>query len=793
MVTFALGFAIGAWCLQQQANLPDINSLALLCLWLSLMLLGLRHYLSRHLAIRLFSLFCYALCLGFLWAALQAQHRLSQSLSSDWERKDIRLSGVIASIPEYSAANTRFVLDVEQILTPQAQVPTHIALSFYPAKNNETKALPQFHAGQRWQFSVRLKKPHSTYNPNGFDFEAYALSENIRATGYIRDKNPYFKLSELVWQPSYLIAHIRELIGLHIQQTLAGCSYAGVIRGLVIGDDSQISQQQWQTFLVTGTNHLMSISGLHITMLSGLLYALTSMLWRRFPSLVLRLPTHKAASVIGMLTAIVYAALAGFSVPTQRTLYMLMTVAVLLLLGRKVAFSYVLSLALLVVVVLDPWAVISAGFWLSFAAVAVMVFASSGRIAVEHYLLTATRAQWAVTLGLLPALVLMFGQFSLVSPVANAIAIPLISWLVVPLAILGSVFSLDSVLLLAQLVLSFCMWLLDFLAQAPIAVWQQARPALWTVLLASLGIIWMLLPKGLPLRFLGVFCLLPMLTQKPAAIAQGDMQVTVLDVGQGLSVLVRTAQHTLLYDAGPRFSTQSDAGSRIVVPYLRSIGVKHLDGLIVSHDDLDHSGGVPSVLAQLPVDWLASSLSLTSEMFQHPLYLQHLPHQQLKCYAGQHWQWDAVKFEILHPQQQTYQDLAVKDNDRSCVVKVTSASASILLTGDVERVSEFAMLEDNAALVKSDVLIAPHHGSKTSSSERFISAVSPRWVIVSNGYLNRFGHPKPTIVARYSAHAAQVLRSDYDGAVQINFKRNLAPVVLKWRKIDRRYWHEQYP
>lgn len=567
-----LGFVVGAWWLQQQASLPAYWALASILLALSVCL-----YLSAMPSLKRLLLICHlppaltqtlikpliytllAVLIGFSWAALQAHYRLSESLPNEWEQKKITLIGVVASLPEVTERGQRFQFDVEQVLTPQAIVPSHISLNYYAPyvdpKITVVKPInaPLFHAGERWQLTVRLKRPHGSYNPHGFDFEAWALSEGMRATGSIHQKSGMQRLDEAVNSPQYVIAQVRERVGLHIAQALANKPYVGVIRALVIGDDSQIMQQDWEVYLRTGTNHLMSISGLHITMLAGLVYGLTSLIWRRVPSLVLLLPTKKAAAIAGMITALLYAALAGFSVPTQRTLYMLMTVTLLLLQGRQLAFSRILALALLVVVILDPWAVIAPGFWLSFGAVAVMAFACGARLARPHWLKEAVSAQWAVTLGLLPVLVMLFGQFSLISPIANALAIPVISFVVVPLSILGSLLPIDYPLLWAHSVLQACMWGMAWLSHLPMAVWQQAAPPIWALLLAMLGVLWSLLPKGVPLRWLGLICLLPLFLLPVTPINSGDMRVTVLDVGQGLSVVVNTAQHTLLYDAGPAF------------------------------------------------------------------------------------------------------------------------------------------------------------------------------------------------------------------------------------------------
>ena len=551
MIPSAFGFVLGAWFLQQQAALPT----ALQTAWIlgcTACLFVLYWRFSHTFFPKILCSFVLFGLLGFVWAASFANLRMSDALPADWQQKNLEIVGVVASLPEANERGVRFRFDVERVLTPDAthtlHVPRRISLSDYYSLKSISEIATQanrFHAGERWQLVVRLKRPHGTYNPHGFDFEAWALSENIRATGSVNRKKGAQKIKEFVWQPSYLIESAREKIATQITQALVNQPYVGVIRALVVGDDSQISRADWDVYLRTGTNHLMSISGLHITMLAGLAFSVTASMWRRSARLVLRLPTRKAAAMAGLGCALVYALLAGMSVPTQRTLIMLMTFSLALLLGRQVAVSRVLALALLLVVLFDPWAVSAPGFWLSFAAVGLIAYVVSHRLKPAHWLPTGVQTQWAITLGLLPFLVMMFGQVSLVSPLSNAIAIPIISLLVVPLAILGSLLSLDVVLQLAHAVLAFCMHALNWLANIP--TWQLAAPPAWALLLAVTGVLWLLLPRGIPLRWLGLFLLLPMLmTERAQSLQQGEMQVVVLDVGQGLSVLVKTAQPTFL-------------------------------------------------------------------------------------------------------------------------------------------------------------------------------------------------------------------------------------------------------
>ncbi len=805
MILAALMFVFGAWNVQQMAQLPSLYwlfcaSVVLLVIFFSQYHLQFSPFVrvNSHTSrfLWLFLLSAGAFLFGICWASSFALWRMSDVLPHAWEQKTIAVVGVVASVPEATERGMRFRFDVEKILTPDAIVPHHISLNQYLVNKSQerfsaksahvTLLSSQFKAGERWQLSVRLKRPHGTANPHGFDFESWALSENIRAMGSIKSSADDKLLNHFVWRPSYVVEYLREQVKQRIAEVLTNKPYSGIIQALVMGDDSQIALDDWQVFLRTGTSHLMSISGLHITMLAGLVFAAVGFFWRRSPRLAMRLPTRKAATLAGVITALVYALIAGFSVPSQRTFYMLMVFAVAMWSGRQLVISQVLAVALVIVVLLDPWAVNAPGFWLSFGAVAMLAYALGARVGQHHWLQAALQTQWAVTIGMLPLLLVMFNQTSIISPIANAFAIPLISFVVTPLALLGSFLPFDTPLNLSYQALVGCMWALKWLNQLPMATWQQHAPATWTLLPAMCGVLWLLLPRGFPLRWLGLVGFLPMFIVMPVRPMLGDMKVTVLDVGQGLSVVVQTARHTLLYDAGPKYNEQSDAGSRIVVPFLRGEGIKKLDGFFVSHNDNDHSGGMRSVLEQIPVTWFASSFTPEVEV---PASQARIP-----CFAGQSWTWDGVQFEVLYPSFESYGETTLKDNNRSCVVKISSQSGSMLLTGDIEKEAELALLNASSAKLKSDVITVPHHGSKTSSTLDFIAVVQPSVSVFTTGYLNRFGHPKPVVVARYQASNSLMYRSDYDGAVEINFgtldtnKIHLA----SWRSENPRYWQDSF-
>lgn len=803
MIFVALMFVFGAWNVQQLAQLPSMAWLTCAFFVAIVILATYSRFTPSTLKLKLLKrilLYAAAFLLGICWASGFAYWRMSDALPHAWEQKDIAIEGVVASTPEATERGERFKFDVEKIFTKGAIVPKHLSLNQYRAfqhsgsrySNKEVEEdsgdLNQFHAGERWSMVVRLKRPHGTVNPHGFDFESWALAENIRATGSIKSKAGFEKIDDFVWRPSYVVEHLREQVQKRIIKVLEGKPYSGIIQALVMGDDSQIDVEDWQVFLRTGTSHLMSISGLHITMLAGLAFGFVSFFWRRSHRLVMQLPTRKAATIAGVVVALAYSLIAGFSVPSQRTFYMLLVFAIALWSGRQLVISQVLAMALLIVVLLDPWAVSSPGFWLSFGAVAMLAYALGGRIGQTHWFQAALKTQYAVTIGMLPLLLVLFGQASIISPVANAFAIPLISFVVTPLALLGSFLPANVLtnipLHLSYKALEVGMFALKWLNQLPMVTWQQHEPAAWTLIPAMLGVLWLLLPRGFPMRWMGLLGFLPMLLLVPIRPALGDMKVTVLDVGQGLSVVVQTAKHSLVYDSGPKYNEQSDAGSRIVVPFLHGEGIKKVDGFVVSHNDIDHSGGMASVLALMPVAWLDSSLPEDADIPS--------TQRKLRCFAGQRWVWDGVVFEILHPRAESYDDERIKDNDRSCVLKVTSQAGSVLLTGDIEKPDEIELINLEADKLKSDVIVVPHHGSKTSSTPAFIADVAPSVSIFTNGYLNRFGHPKPVVFERYQATQSLLYRSDYNGAIEMSFvsKRNIQ--ILSWRNQYKRYWQDRF-
>ncbi len=774
MVSFALSFAIGVWYLQQQAVLPALPSIWPL---FTLLLLIPRPRKNTYALTRSALILAGAAMLGFCYAAWMAQQRLSDSLPAEWQGKNIVITGIVAEMPRLHEQGMRFAFDVERVQTEGAHVPHRIQLATYDGDTNEPLNMS---AGARWQLTVRLKQPHGTSNPYNFDFEAWALERDIRAIGYVHARGENRLLSEQTSSPAYFVQHLRESVRTHFLKTLGEAPYSGVLVALAIGDQSGISQADWQVFTRTGVNHLMSISGLHITMLAGLVFAVVYWLWRRSIRLTLRFPARKAAALAGLFAALFYTLVSGFEVPAQRTLYMVTTITVMMLFSRNVSPSQMLAAALTVVLLSDPWAVLSPGFWLSFGAVALIFYVTSNRLQHAHWLKEYGKVQWAMMIGLIPPLLAMFQQLSLVSPVANAFAIPLVSFAVVPLTLLGTLPPFEWMLYVAHQAMVLCMYLLQLLDKLPYVVWAQHAPPVWAIVAGSGGALWLLAPRGFPMRWLGILPLLPMFLVVPAKPAEGGARVIVFDVGQGLSVAVQTRNHALLYDTGPAFSGEADSGNRILLPALRGMGIAQLDALVLSHGDTDHIGGTESILRGIPVVNVISSLPDT-----HPA-LRFAAHNEA-CADGQSWNWDGVRFEILHPPKADMTGPLEHNNERSCVLRISTGRNSALLVADIEQESELRLLNLHPGELPATLLVVPHHGSKSSSSQAFVDAVHPHFAIFTTGYLNHFGHPKEEVVDRYRKAGSTVLRSDVDGAVSIEMGTE-AFKVDSYRSSHPRYW-----
>jgi competence protein ComEC len=730
--------------------------------------------------------------LGFGATGLRANAYLVDGLNPALEGRDLRVTGVVANLPQRSEAGLRFRFEVESATLDgqSAHLPPRLDVAWYGESALSvaglSRPLPNVQAGERWAITLRVKAPHGTRNPHGFDYELWLWELGVQATGYVRAgaKDPAPQRLAQTWR--YPVALARQIVRGRINAQVAQHQTAGVLAALVVGDQAAIERADWDVFRATGVAHLVSISGLHITMFAWGAALLVGWLWRRSGALCTVLPAPQAALLGGVLLATGYAVFSGWGVPAQRTCLMLATVALLRLSGARWPWTMVWMLACAVVVAFDPWALLQSGFWLSFVAVGVLFATDSGAYndhstranGLKGKLLSGLREQWVITVALTPLTLLLFGQVSVVGLAANALAIPWVTLVVTPLAMAGVV--LPWLWDVAAGAMGWLLAYLQWLASWPWAVVTVAVPPLWVAVAGVLGGVALVLPWQWSMRLLGVPLLLPVLLWRAPVPAAGQFELLAADIGQGNAVLVRTANHALLYDAGPRYSLESDAGHRVLVPLLQALQVR-LDTVVLSHRDMDHVGGASAVLTQQPQATVISSIEA-----DNPLQTQRAIQ---RCVAGQHWEWDGVAFDILHPQDADY-DTPAKSNAMSCVLRISNGAQTALLVGDIEQPQEARLMEQGANL-KATVLLVPHHGSKTSSSGVFLDAVAPQTAIVQSGYRNRFGHPAPVVLERYQERSITVVDSPHCGAYTWQSWQAQNGACMRVQGL--RYWHHRVP
>ena len=854
LAVLLLGFVAGVAAQLQQAALFESSVYAVLMAltgfigWVVLRLLP-KVSSGRWLIISLvFVLFA---SLGFNLTGLRATYFANRALAPALEGKDIVVTGQVIAMPQVSEDGVRFRFAVAsaRLDGKSVDLPAQIALGWYsgfslrpaqatsatpvvlaadgdpepPEFSLELQRKPQpLRAGDDWQMTVRLKAPHGNSNPHGFDYELWLWEQGIQATGYVRTGKSDAPPQKLSGGWAHPIERARQGVREAIFERVDNRQLAGVLAALVVGDQNAIERADWDVFRATGVAHLMSISGLHITMFAWVASMVIGWLWRRStrltPALCLAVPASSAGAWGGLALAALYALFSGWGVPAQRTIWMLATVVILKQSGKQWPWPIVWLLAMAVVVAIDPWALMQAGFWLSFVAVGVLfasaapaaqtvnapilgansvgkslalglrdkeyafkpgVFVSSTLSTLARLtasLVQAAREQWVITLALTPLSLLLFNQVSVVGLLANAVAIPWVTLVVTPLAMAGVLWSplWDAAALAVQLLTILLQWLAA-MSWATISV---AAAPLWCAVAGVAG--GTLLALGLPLhwRLLGVPLLLPVLLWLPLRPDVGQFEVLGADIGQGNALIVRTASHSLVYDTGPKFSRESDAGNRVLVPLLRAMGEK-IDLLMLSHRDIDHIGGAPAVLAMQPQARLVSSIEDGHE-------LQAIRKSE-RCLAGQKWNWDGVDFEVLHPLASDYAAQA-KSNAMSCVLRISNGFKTALLAGDLEAAQELRLVGDpeaNAKL-KADFLLMPHHGSKTSSTAPFLDAVNPQFALAQAGYRNRFNHPVESVLDRYKQRNIQVIQSPNCGAA--TWRSDRPAEVLCQRDLGKRYW-----
>ncbi|MBV1915949.1 MAG: DNA internalization-related competence protein ComEC/Rec2 [Pseudomonadales bacterium] len=748
---------------------------------------------------------------GIIWALLYGWIGLEHQLDRRYVGQDLWLTGIVSSLP-VSRDGTRYasyqrfevtVVTIETVKKTQNDqllfTPGKVRLGWYGGE--------PVRPGELWRWKVRLKRPRGFSNPAGFDYEGWLFEQGIGATGYIKKSDENTRLDTFVG--TEVVQRLRWAISENMGNLIGETSHFGPMLALINGDRSHLGPAQWKTLLDTGTNHLIVISGLHIGLIAVLAYQLVGFILRRvllsnrrFLKPFIRIRITDSISLqcwAAIIAAGAYTAIAGFSLSTQRAFIMVSVVMLAQLSGRNVRPLNSFLLALVCVLIIDPLAVMSAGFLLSFSAVAALLYVFVNRHpakpgGVARVWNNWGLAQWTVFVALLPILSMLLLNVSLVSPLANLIAVPVVSLLIVPLTLAGAILSPlfeivgIQLLLVANWLLEVLWVYLQWLASIGDFGWYPGGISGWSFIAAIVAVVLLLAPKGMPGRWLGILCFLPLLIPSSAGLDRSELEMAILDVGQGLSVSIRTANHSLLYDTGPRFSPQFDAGSAVVVPFLRKQGTGTLDLLLLSHADNDHVGGASSVLDTISVD----RLLLGSRNKQIHELQSSFPVQTTACSAGTSWQWDGVQFDLLYP----FEQGARRENNNSCVLMVKSPGVSILFTGDIESSVEKELVEKYGSQLKADILIAPHHGSNTSSTRRFIESVSPAQVIISSGYNNRYRHPASAVIDRYNVIGSDIINTAHEGAIVYYFKGYSEfddPGKLvkprRFRKENRKYWH----
>lgn len=693
---------------------------------------------------------------GFGWVGLHAAWTLDAQLPVQWEKRDQVVSGRIVDLPEADERRTRFRLRVDSdAAQPEALRGQLLQLSWHDDFGaTEPGPRTQLQAGARWQMTVRLRAPRGLSNPGGFDRERHSLALRIAANGHVRSPE-----TARLQAPPVGINAWRDGMAGRMQADISKPS-SRYVRALSIGDTRGLSERDWEILRATGLTHLIAISGFHVGMVAGFIALLGAGVWWLFPRLGRLMPRPLAAGIMALVGAVGYAGVAGFGLPTVRTALMVAVVVLARMWRRPVTVTDSLALAAIVVLVFDPLSILMAGFWLSFAGVAWLVWClpDTQEVPMLRQFLS---AQGVATLGLLPLTAVLFGQASLAGPLANLLAIPWWSLVVIPLALLGTALEVlhAGAGAWAWQAAVWCFdlswWLFERMAGSRFALWWLPEARWFALPLALLGAFWCLLPRGVPGKWLASLLWLPLLWPDRELPRHGEAELVMLDVGQGLAVLVRTSRHALLYDAGPAVKDGFDAGERVVVPALRALGVGRLDRAVVSHHDNDHAGGFEAVRRVVQV-------GLTSTPAGSPMPLEET------CEAGQSWEWDGVRFRFLHP----VPHFPYLGNEASCVLRVETAHGAFLLTGDIGDVVERMLVQREGAALRAEVVLAPHHGSAGSSDPRLISATGARLVLVSSGHDNHFGHPRQDVVQRWERAGAEVLGTADSGAIRVWAGRN---------------------
>jgi competence protein ComEC len=770
MLLNAIAFLIGDLLLQTQVSLPSTIVYLVLCHVMLLLLVCIYYYKKW----RLWLGFFFSLLFGFTYSACFALMVMSWKLPNSMIKQTVTIEGTIASIPKIEKDGLRFLFDFTTLTMPDHKIvvkPTTVSLTWREPK----QALI---AGSQWRLQVQLKPIHGKQNPGSVDYEAWALAKGIRAQGHIIQTLANQLLHTV--NPRYFLLRLRQIIYTKINNDVLPREKSPWLLALIIGERQGIAADDWQILRRTGTNHLMAIAGLHIGLVSGLIYMLVTYCWSRIYVLVLYLPAKVAAAISAAIVGIGYSALAGFSIPTMRACLMLILATSAIITNRFSNAKNVWALTLVLVLLINPLSVLEQSFFLSFFSIALIIYTMSGRLSVSGWWWKWGRVQWVLSLGLAPLTLWFFQETSLISMLANTIAIPWLGLTILPLALLASLllFIVPSIALslfyLVDKNLHLLWGFLSYMSHLPLSSWEMTIANGWQLYSAELGILILVSPLPIIFRYYGIIFILAILLNDTPKPQRGEVWFSILDVGQGLATVVQTKHHVLLYDVGMKLNEHYDMGKQIMLPYLKYLQVKKINTVVISHGDIDHRGGFDAVRENYPIKQIKTSA-----------YMLLTDNRASLCQAGQAWQWDGVNFKFVAPI-----DYSRKANNNSCVLRIDNGQYSIMLPGDIEQATENAMLKYASQLFPVSIMLAPHHGSKSSGSKAFIQASHAQYVVYAVGYLNRYHFPHPNVDRLYQEIGAKRLNTSACGMIFFKLSKHDPIQVNSYRRDHNHYWSD---
>ena len=742
-------FGLGVAVLQIFPQIPDLTFsifLLILCIFV----------IYRFSKTALF----FAAIIGFAYSSLFANAYLLNRLSLEKSGNAGIATVQIIDLPKYDVDQWQFqalVLESDDFSELEGK---KIKLSWYRTEQHII-------TGDIWKLQVKLSIPNGVQNPGGFDSEQRALQQNWVAQGYVKKQAEY-----LTYKNS--IDRYRSRISQQIETALTKGN-ARFIQALALGDTRAITDQDWEILRRTGITHLIAISGFHVGIVALFAVYCSRLFYKALPRLALTVPWPHTCAWVSIISSFLYTAIAGFAIPTVRTALMIAVLMLAKVLYRHVSSIHAVAISLFFILLWEPFSILSAGFWLSFSGVLLLI-AFMPNTNKPNKIIAFIRAQWVVSLGLLPLSIGFFSQTTIIGPLVNLIAIPWISLVVVPMALLGVLFSwIPPLAVLFWNCAYQCMYgfwiVLEYLQKMHWASINIAQVNIITITLAIVGVCLCLLPKSFPAKYLGVFLILPLFFQANEQIPENSIRLSVIDVGQGLSVLVRTKSHQLLYDTGAGNNSGFSRGTSTLVPALNALQIDYLDKVIISHGDNDHYGGLAGLQKSIHINQLEASRNSIKQSFDD-------------CIQGNSWQWDGVRFTYLWPKL----EMSNKKNDQSCVLQIEANGKTVLLTGDISKDSEYALIEQYGNQLQSDIVVVPHHGSKTSSSIDFLNMVKPQIAIVSSGFQNRFNHPNQKIVDRYLNFGVNVVNTADLGWIELQSTSSGWQWKHRERTDNKKYW-----